>query len=79
MKVWHPEAWKPLNIKPVVVSELPNENICEEHSFLGTRKVDRNSNNYITSFSDNYMGGVRKPYKTPHEKEVEEGLQEREY
>lgn len=69
MKTWYPEAWKPLGIKPVEET-ITEPAVREYHSFLGTKTVDINTGNIVTSFYEHFMGGVRKPYPTSHEDEM---------
>lgn len=66
MKTWHPEAWKPLGIKPVEDTQtVPTTK--ETHSFLGTKTVDIATGETLTSFYDHYMSGVYRPRRSNEE------------
>ena len=70
-KQFNPELWKKIGVKPVEETQTPaSQGIQEVHSFLGTAYVDTATNTTITSFEDNYIGGVRRPYRTPEEHEA---------
>lgn len=70
-KQFNSELWKKIGVKSVEVTQTPaDQGIQEVHSFLGTAYVDRSTNTTITSFEDNYRGGVRRPYRTPEEHEA---------